>query len=244
MKVLKRSMPLAVLGLSFATFYFLVMNVQIFYGGYEGLLYHGFSELIEAETMAIRAEIVMAPEGENLSEVMDMTFVAEGSINRQDRSSLIKIGLLNGSSLDPAPIAKIIQDGDSLLLIPEGEEAEPIDLGSFIAGESEAEPFDEEDWDKVYQTLVISEVTEVDPRPGKGYLEGTFINYELDLVTLLADDQRTMIEEILGEGILKKGLVIADIQMDTSGELAAIRIHLDAGIFTADGWVTLDEHSH
>ncbi len=239
--MIKHTMPLAVLGLSFATFYFLVMNVQIFYGGYEGLLYHGFNELIEAETMVVRAEIVMAPKGEHLSEVMDMAFVAEGSINRQDRSSLIKIGLVNGSGIEPAPIAKIVQDGDSLLLIPEGEDAEPVDLSSFISVESEVETFDKEDWDKFYSTLVISEITEVDPRPGKGYLEGAFINYRLDLVTLLADDQRTMIEEILGEGILKKGLVIADLKMDTSGELAAIDIHLDAGIFTADGWITLEE---
>lgn len=241
MKALKGSMPLVVLGLSFAVFYFLVMNVQIFYGGYEGLLYHGFSELIEAETMVIRAEIAIAPKGDNLSEVMDMTFVAEGSINRQERSSLIQIGLVNDSGIEPAPIAKIIQDGQSLLLIAEGEDTEPVDLSSFISVASEVKPFDEEDWDKVYQTLVISEVTEVDPRPGKGYIEGVFINYELDIVTLLADDQRTMIEEILGEGILKEGLVIADIQMDTSGELAAIDIHLDVGFFTANGWITLED---
>lgn len=241
MNFLKRSMPLAVLGLSFLVFYLLVMNVQIFYGGYEGLLYHGFSELIEAETIEVRAEVVMAPKGENLSDLMDMTFVAEGNINRQNRSSLIKIGLLTGSGIEATPIAKIVQEGDSLLLIPKGDEAEPVDLSSFISVESEAEPFDEEDWNKIYQTLVISEVTEDDPRSGKGYLEGAFINYELDLVTLLAEDQRTMMEEILGQGAIKEGLVIAEVQMDTKGELAAIIIHLNVGVFTADGWITLED---
>lgn len=241
MTVLKRYMPLAILGLSFLVFYLLLMNIQVFYGGYKGLLHHGISGLLEAETLEVKAEVRISPQDGNLSDVMEMTFIGDGHMDRKNRKSHIAIQLLNGSGTEGVPIASLVQDGEQLSLIPEGEGAEVVDLSSFISAQVQDSSFDQVSWEQVYRALVISEVTDKDQRRGGGYLQGTFTNYQLDLLTLLKDDHKEMLETLLGQGILGHGLAMADLQIDRQGELAAIRIHIDAGIFEAEGWVTIEE---
>lgn len=241
MKSMSRYAAIGVLGLSFIGVYLMVMNFQIFYGGFEGLLYHGLNELIEAENLEVRAEVALSPSGETVSELMEMTFVVEGILGQEGQSKGLSIGLLSGKNQPLIPVAKLIQEENRWVLMPEGEAAEAVDLSSFMVANDNKGPFDHRDWDRLYETLIISEIRETDQRLGRGYLEAAFINYQLDVVRLLTMDQRAMVEENFGEGILEEGFALLHFQMDNKGRLAAIRIDLDAILFTADGWVTLEE---
>lgn len=243
MKKLKAHMPLFLLGLSFLAFYMGATNSQIFYGGYKGLLFHSLNDVASAEGLDIRGELLMSPLGDHLGDLMEMTFVAEGQMDLSKRTSNINIALVGGLELDQVPLARVVQEGDRLSLIPEGLSGETIDLTSMMVDASVAETLDGAYWESLYPSLLITEVRDKDPRRGKGYLEGSFTSYQLDLMAMLTQEQKQRIEEVLGEGVLKEGMVIADFQIDTKGDLAAIRLHCDTSAFTAEGWLTLEAAS-
>lgn len=240
MKKLSRMVPVIVLGLAFLLSLLLVMNHTVLFGGDEGMILNALQPVLEGERLEVVGQLTLSPEGDDV-DIMTMTIDIDGYIHASDLDSKIDFTLNQPISTDKMPLAQIVQSQEELWLKPEGEEIEPIDLGTFISEDALTEEALEKLWVKIYDKMTIEEVEEYDLRPDKGHLKTNLMNYQVDLMSLLGEEQIRELQEQLGMVNIGDVVVVMSIKVDNTGELAGVTVRSDVGVFDVDGWLAFEE---
>jgi len=233
---LKRILPICLLGLSYLVALGMVMNIHVFYGGYEGLLYKALTPLFNGETLEIQGALSLSPQDHSvLSQVLTVDFVIEGKVNE---GGLGDVSLAYLDDLGEATIiAHLSQNDGKWWLIASEALSSPIELNGFFTNVEQGEDM-EGRWSEIYQNLTIEEKQVLDPRDDQAYLKRKVTSYKLDLIDLLDVSQLNEIEASLGQGSLEGVTASIDIQVDEKGDLLAVCLQGDVTAFDLNGWVT------
>lgn len=235
MKAIKQWIPIGLLGLSFFVAAFIVVNSQFLFGGYEGMLYKSLEPILSGEPIEIEGEIHLAPGGSDTADLMAMTFILHGHLDRQNMDSHLHLDLLQPGSTEAYPIGEIYQTDDGLFLLTETEE--PVFLTDIPSAKNDDQ--DIELWNDFYGALAVEEVMGYSRVGGLQTVKTEMVIYQMSLSDLLGQIERQGLEQRAVESEVTQGSV--DILVDSMGRLSAIEFEGVYGGVLLSGWFGLGE---